>query len=432
MSLSRRTFLQAGAIAALPASVYRNAFCAEESPSERVRTAMIGVGNQGGPSNNLKYFNKNVVAVCDVDRTYLARAEEFVQKNQGQKPAAYGDFRKVLDAKDVDAVVITVPDQWHAYMTIEACKAGKHVYCEKPLTLVIDEGPKMIAAARKHNRVVQTGSMQRSGLEFIEAVKLVKGGAVGKVSEVVVTLPAPNWVAPRVKDAPPNAPVADSPPPPELDYDLWLGPAPQRPYNKMRLHYYFRFYWDYSGGQQTNFGAHHLDIAQWGLGMDESGPVSIEGSAVYHPEKWYETPDSAEVKYTYANGVVVTSKLGKDHGPAKQGTKFIGDKGTLFVYRGGIAMTPKDLVKGFELPKIAGAQANTSHVQNFYDCIKSGKKPNADVAIGHRSATVCHLGNIAVRTGRKIVWDPVKETIVGDADTAKWLSKEYRKPWALN
>ena len=426
MNASRRSFLKsslaAGSIAALPASLYRAAFAAEP-PSERVRTAMIGVGNQGGPKNNLKYFLKNVVSVCDLDSNYLDAAAAFVEKNAGTKPVAQKDFRKVLDAKDVDAVVITVPDQWHAYMTINACAAGKDVYCEKPLTLAIDEGPKMIAAARNGKRIVQTGSMQRSSSEFEMAVKLVQGGAIGKVKEVNVTLPSPNWIARA------GMPVPDSAPPAGFDFDTWLGPAPLRPYNKNHVHYLFRFYWDYSGGQQTNFGAHHLDIAQWGLGMDGSGPVSVEGTAKFHPEMWYETPDTTEIKYTYANGVVMTCRQKLNTVNADQGTEFVGEKGTIFVVRGKLTATPAEIAKGFAIPK--GESANQRHVNNFFDCVKSRKLPAADVAIGHRSATVCHLGNIAVRTGKKIAWDPAKEMIVGDAEAAKWLSREHRKPWVL-
>jgi predicted dehydrogenase len=426
MSLTRRSFMKtglaAGSIAALPASLYRNAFAAEP-PSERVRVAMIGVGNQGGPSNNLKYFLKNVVAVCDVDKNYINRAVDFVDKGTHTKPVTYGDFRKVLDAKDVDAVVVTVPDHWHAYMTIHACMAGKDVYCEKPLTLTISEGPKMIEAARMHKRIVQTGSMQRSGTEFASAVKFVQGGAIGKVKEVKVGLPKPNWLD-RPKG---NMPVPDSAPPPELDYDMWLGPAPQRAYNKNHVHYLFRFYWDYSGGQQTNFGAHYLDIAQWGLDMDESGPASAEGTATYHPQKWYETPDSADITYTYANGVVLRCFLG--HKEVKEGTEFIGEAGSLYVARGKLTASPAEAIKGYEYPK--GESTNVRHVANFFDCIKTRKLPVADVSIGHRSATVCHLGNIALRSGKKIVWDPAKEQIVGDTEAAKWLSKEYRKPWSL-
>ena len=387
---------------------------------------MIGVGNQGGPKNNMKYFLKNIVALCDLDKTYLSEASAFLQKEAGLSAVMTDDYRRLLDAKDVDAVVVTVPDQWHALMTIEACKAGKDVYCEKPLTLLIGEGKPMIDAARKHKRVVQTGTMQRSGIEFKLAVELLQKGIVGKVRTVNVTLPSPNWIA-RAK-----SPVPNSAPPEGFDYNRWLGPAPLRPYNKNHVHYLFRFYWDYSGGQQTNFGAHHLDIAQWGLGMDESGPTSVEGSAVFNPDGWYETPDTTDIKYTYANGVVMTCRQKLDTKNTDQGTEFVGEKGSLFVYRGGIVTNPPELLKGVELPKIVNSQANISHVNNFFDCVKSRQAPAADISIGHRSATVCHLGNIAVRTKKKINWDPKTETIVGDVKASKWLMKEYRSPWSLN
>jgi predicted dehydrogenase len=428
MTLSRRQFAAAGLLA-VPAITYRNALMAAQPPSERVRVGMIGVGNQGGPKNNMKYFGKNIVAICDVDTNYLAEAGAFQEKNGQPKPAAYGDFRKLLDAKDIDAVVVTVPDQWHCLMTVMACEAGKHVYCEKPLTLVVSEGPKMIAAARKHKKIVQTGSMQRSGREFETAVKMVRDGAVGKVHTVNVGLPKPNWSNYQIaKGAAERTPIADAPPPPELDWDLWLGPAPDRKYNKFRVHYLFRFFWDYSGGQMTNFGAHHLDIAQWGLGMDETGPVSIDGKAVYHPKGHYETPDTTDITYTYANGVKLHCLQG---GLYPQGTEFIGDKGSLFVGRGVMKSSIPDLLKGIDWKEKAGQSPNTKHVQNFFDCIKSGKLPAADVAIGHRSATVCHLGNIACRVGEKIAWDPAKETIVGNAKAQAMLTKEYRKPWAM-
>jgi predicted dehydrogenase len=425
---SRRSFLKetvfGGAILGLSPRTHRTLFAAE-SPSERVRVGMIGVGNQGGPKNNMKYFLKNIVALCDLDKTYLAEAGDFLQKQAGLSSMMTDDYRRLLDAKDVDAVVVTVPDQWHAVMTTEACKAGKDVYCEKPLTLMIGEGRPMIEAARKHHRVVQTGTMQRSGVEFKMAVELIQKGIVGKVHAVNVTLPSPNWIA-RAK-----SPVPDSAPPEGFDYNRWLGPAPLRPYNKNHVHYLFRFYWDYSGGQQTNFGAHHLDIAQWGLGMDDSGPTSVEGSAVYNPDGWYETPDTTDIKYTYANGVVMTCRQKVDTKSSDQGTEFIGEKGSLFVYRGGIVANPPELLKGIEIPKIVNSQANTSHVNNFFDCVKSRKTPAADISIGHRSATVCHLGNIAVRTKKRIQWDPKTETIVGDAEASKWLMKEYRSPWRL-
>lgn len=425
---SRRSFLKetifGGAILGLSARSHRSIF-AQVPPSERVRVGMIGVGNQGGPKNNMKYFLKNIVAMCDLDKNYLAEAAAFLQKEANASAVMTDDYRRLLDSKDIDAVVVTVPDQWHATMTIEACRAGKDVYCEKPLTLVIGEGKPMIDAARKNSRVVQTGTMQRSGVEFKLAVELLQKGIVGKVRAVNVTLPSPNWIARAGK------PVPDSAPPEGFDYNRWLGPAPFRPYNKNHVHYLFRFYWDYSGGQQTNFGAHHLDIAQWGLGMDESGPTSVEGSAVFNPDGWYETPDTTDIKYTYANGIVMTCKQKLDTKNPDQGTEFIGEKGSLFVYRGGIITNPPELLKGVEIPKIVNSQANISHVTNFLDCVKSRKTPAADISIGHHSATVCHLGNIAVRTKKKIVWDPKTETIVGDPEASKWLMKEYRSPWTL-
>lgn len=425
---TRRSFLKhsalGGVILGLSAKSYRSTFAAE-APSEHVRVGMIGVGNQGGPKNNMKYFLRNIVAMCDLDQNYLNEASDFLKKQANLSAMMTDDYRRVLDAKDVDAVVVTVPDQWHAIMSIDACKAGKDVYCEKPLTLVIGEGRPMIDAARKYNRVVQTGTMQRSGKEFKLAVELVQKGIVGKVSAINVTLPSPNWIARAGK------PVPDSNPPEGFDYDRWLGPAPYRPFNKNHVHYLFRFYWDYSGGQQTNFGAHHLDIAQWGLGMDDSGPVTVAGTAVYNPDGWYETPDTTDLTYTYANGVVMNCKQKLNTKGPDQGTEFVGEKGSLFVYRGGIKANPPELLKDVAIPKIVNAEANQAHVDNFFDCVKSRGKPAADISIGHRSATVCHLGNIALRTKKKIQWDPKTETIVGDAEAAKWLTKEYRSPYSL-
>jgi predicted dehydrogenase len=416
---TRRQALAAGAILTLPAATYRRAF-AGRPPSERVRVAMIGVGNQGGPANNLKYFApaSDVAVLCDVETEHLAKSSAFLEKS-GLKAEHAADYRAVLDRKDIDAVVVTVPDQWHCKMTVEACRAGKDVYVEKPLTLTIGEGPLMVNAARQFKRVVQTGTMQRSGQEFATAVKLVRAGAVGKVREVKVGLPPPIWVD-RAK-----MPVPDGPVPDTLAYDQWLGPAPFRPYNKNHVHYLFRFFWDYSGGQQTNFGAHHWDIAQWGLGMDGSGPVAVEGTAKYHPKGWYETPDYTEIKYTYADGTVV---YGGQQFAKRQGAEFVGDKGTLFVGRGKLEASG-DILKGVTWDK--KASPNVAHVGDFLGCVKSRKAPVADVAIGHRSATVCHLGNIAVRLGRPLKWDPVSERFAGDAEADKWLMKEYRKGYEL-
>ncbi|QEL13339.1 Gfo/Idh/MocA family protein [Limnoglobus roseus] len=426
LPFSRRRFLGAsGAILALPAVTYRAAFGADTPPSEQVRVGHIGVGLQG--TGNLGHYVKtNSVAVCDVDKTHLAAAAARVEKDGKRKPVVEEDYRRILDRKDVDAVVVTTPDHWHALITVAACKAGKDVYCEKPLSLVIAEGRAMVNAARENKRIVQTGSMQRSAKEFHKACELVRNGAIGKITKVLVGLPAPNWVD-RAK-----MPVPDSAPPAELNYNLWLGPAPERAYNEKHVHYLFRFFWDYSGGQQTNFGAHDLDITQWGLGMDDSGPTTIEGTATFNKNKWFETPETANITYTYANGIPVHCTLGKGGNPG--GVTFQGDKGVIYVRRGKIEVTLNGQAVADPYKLATGdvkLYVSTNHHKDWLDCIKSRKLPVCDVEIGHRSATVCHLGNISVRTGRKITWDPAKEEIVGDAEAAKLVTKQYREPWKL-
>jgi predicted dehydrogenase len=411
---TRRTFLRYG-VGVSAALSFPAILRAGDKPSERIRIGCIGVGNQG--KGNLGAHIKNVVAVCEVDKTRLAEAKARVEKSNGGTCAAYSDYRKLLDDSNVDAVVVTTPDHWHALITIDACAAGKDVYCEKPLTLTVAEGRAMVNAARRHKRIVQTGSQQRSGKEFRQACELVRNGYIGKVHIIKVGLPGVNFSGPA---------VPDSTPPAELDYDFWLGPAPMKPYNQKHVHYNFRFFWDYSGGQMTNWGAHHLDIAQWGLGMDESGPVSIEGTAKYHKDRWYEVPESFDVVWTYANGVKILGGQAQ-----KGGTLFIGDKGTIHVNRGKIESDPADILKTKLAEKDVHLYESKSHHGNWLECIKSRKLPVCDVEIGHRSATVCHLGNIAIRSGRKITWDPSKEEILNDKDAAAMLSRPYRAPWKL-
>ncbi len=416
---SRRDFLKqaglgAGALFALPAFSY-NRLAAATPPSEQVRIGSIGVGNQGRP--NLRIHLKDAVAVCEVDKNRLAEAKATVEKANGGTCAAYGDYRKLLDDKNVDAVIVTVPDHWHALITIHACEAGKDVYCEKPLSLTIGDGRAMVHAARRNKRIVQTGSQQRSGANFRKACELVRNGYLGKIHTVRVGIPGVNFRGPAVPDADP---------PPELDYDFWLGPAPKRPYNVNRVHYNFRFFWDYSGGQMTNFGAHDLDIAQWALGMDESGPVSAEGKARYHKQHWFEVPEWCEVVYHYASGVKLICGQGE-----KGGTTFEGEKGSLHVNRRGLTTTPADLAKQELKDTDVHLYVSKNHHANWLECIKTRKAPICDVETGHRSATVCHLGNIAIRIGRKITWDPNKEEIVGDTEAAGMITRPYRTPWRL-
>jgi len=263
--------------------------------SDKVTMGVIGAGIRG--LENMETLLKaggNVAMVCDLYDGHLRRAQEI----QAHTPTTK-DYREVLDRKDIDAVMIATADHWHQPIALAAMRAGKDVYCEKPLTLTVAEAVAMMKVSKDTGKIIQTGSQQRSAKEFRQACELVRNGALGTLKQVKVGLPGPNWVD-RAKK-----PVPDSDPPAALDYDFWLGPAPERHYNANRVHYLFRFFWDYSGGQLTNWGAHHLDIAQWGLGMDESGPVAVEAKARYHKDGWYEVPQWCEIVYKYANGTTV-------------------------------------------------------------------------------------------------------------------------------
>jgi predicted dehydrogenase len=431
MKSNRRDFLRttmlgaAGAAASLaPMIVSPRVFGSPKSaaPSDRVRLGFIGVGNRGG--QNIEEFLErrgrcDVVALCDVDSSYLANALGKVKQLTDRSCKTYGDYGKLLEDPNVDAVVISTPDHWHALATVDACRAGKDVYCEKPLTLTIAEGQAMIAAARANQQIVQTGSQQRSDERFRRACELVRSGRIGKVHTVRVGISGNNF-GQKIK-------VSDlRVPPPELDYEFWLGPAPYRPYNPNHVHYNFRFFWDYSGGQMTNWGAHHLDIAQWGLGMDESGPISAVAKAKYNKGAQYEVPDWCEVTYEYDNGVTAICGQGQPGG-----TIFEGGDGKIHVTREKLVVTPESLAAEPLGSSDVHLYASDDHYVNFLDCIHSRKLPICDVAIGHRSATVCHLGNIAIRSEKKVHWDPAKEQVVGDDDLARMTSRPYRAPWAL-
>jgi len=441
--ISRREFLRRGRNATIGVGIglalpnlflNRTKAATGENPSEMVRIGAIGCGGQG--NSNIGAVMKNVVALCDVDSKHLAATQARVEKANGSKVAVFGDYRKMLESKDIDAVLVSTPDHWHALASADAMVAGKDVYCEKPLTLTIHEGQVLVKLARKYNRVFQTGSQQRSDSKFLKACEYIRNGRIGKVKRVLVGLPGVNYVETLQRGNKPLT-VPDSEPPPELNYDLWLGPAPYRPYNVNRVHYLFRFFWDYSGGQMTNWGAHHLDITQWALGMDESGPVEIEGTARWNAEKLYETPQTFHITYRYANGTVVECNSGE--GKYKMGCTFEGEKGTIYVNRGALTFDPESIeedplkendVRLYPAYKDI-SRSRSPHHANWLDCIKTRKPPICDVAIGHRSATVCHLGSISLRAGKKFKWDPAREEVVGDPEVAKWVSKPYRAPWKL-
>ncbi|MBX3443399.1 MAG: Gfo/Idh/MocA family oxidoreductase [Planctomyces sp.] len=412
--INRREFVARAALAAAPLVLPRSVFGA----NDRIRLAFIGVRNQG--TNNLKAFQSrpvDIVAVCDVDAEIAARAAALVSAD-GRPCDIADDYRRILDRDDVDGVVITTPDHWHARMTIDACQAGKDVYCEKPLSLTVAEGRRMVDAARQNARVVQTGSQQRSSPEFRKAVRLVRGGALGDIRTVLAGLPECNHPGPL---------GPDSAPPSHLNYDAWLGPAPWRPYNEKRVHYNFRFWWDYSGGQMTNFGAHHIDIAQWGLDADGTGPVAVEGQAEFHPDGVHEVAERCRIVHAYASGVRLI--VGQQQPDIPQGTTFIGERGRLHVNRGRLSSEPREIVEEADESRLPEVVESNDHHGNFLECMANRANPIADVEIGHRSATVCHLGNIVARLGRGVRWDPETETISGDAEAQAMLDRPARAPW---
>ncbi|MBP7828255.1 MAG: Gfo/Idh/MocA family oxidoreductase [Verrucomicrobia bacterium] len=428
-TLTRRAFLRVagqasfgiGAGLALPQLfLNRTRAATGQNPSELIRVGFIGVGAQG--RNNINALMKHAVAVCDVDQSHLASAAAHVEKALGSKCKTFSDYRRLLEDKSIDAVCISTPDHWHALPAIHACEAGKDVYVEKPMTLTIREGQVLEKTARRTGRIVQNGSQQRSDTRFRRACELLRSGYLGRIKVIHVGLPGTNY-ADRAK--PPLVP--DREPPPELDYDFWVGPARWRPYNVNRVHYLFRFFWDFGGGQMTNWGAHHLDITQWALGMDESGPVSIEASATWNPDGWFETPQTFEVIYEYANGLKVITRSPSP----RTGCRFECEKGVLHVNRGLLVTEPEELLAAAPAETQVKLYQSAQHYQNWLDCIKSRQRPICDVAIGHRSSTVCHLGNIAIRTGKKVKWDPVKEQIIGDPALAVWTDNPYRAPWKL-
>ena len=417
---TRRQFLAAaGPALAAPYVLRSRALGAPdgEPASDRVAVGIIGFHNIGkhhlGAALRMKQFELR--GCCDVDKKILAMALGRAAKAGREKVPHWGDFRHLLDAKDVDAVVVATPDHWHAPMTILACKAGKDVYVQKPFALTLREGRRMVEAVRKHKRILQTGSQHRSKNHTRLACELVRSGRIGKLHTIRTGLARVNW---------PPPPVADGEPPPELDYNLWLGPAPWRPYNAKRVHYNFRFFWDYSGGQMTNFGHHANDLAQWGNGSELTGPVLAEGAAEYGPPGWYEVPKTSNATLTYANGVRLICSTG---GPS--GALFEGTDGKILCGYGKMVCAPPDIANEPLGPKHVRLYKSADHHANWAECIKTRKPCICHEEIGHRSASVCHLANVAIRLKRRIRWDPEKETIAGDDEASKMLDKPYRKPW---
>ncbi len=385
-----------------------------------VRVACIGLGCMGLP--NLKQFlsmpDVRVVAICDVDRTRLEAGVSAVQEAGEPVCDAVADFRELLRRDDVDAVVVSTPDHWHALQSVLAMRSGKDVYVEKPFSLTVAEGRAVCETARETGRICQVGCQQRSSAEFRHACELVRNGRLGTVRHVDVIIP-PNNREPPEDGSPMPVPAT-------LDYDLWLGPAPAAPYHERRCHYCFRFVSDYSGGQLTNWGVHMVDIVQWALGTDATGPVAVSGAGTFPVGPLFDTADTVDVTWTYADGITVGCRSGL---PPR--ITFSGSRGSLTVGRGQIETEPATLAAeplgegDLRLPR------SHDHYRNFIDCVRTRQEPICPPETGHRSTSLCLIANIAIRLGRPLAWDPVAEQFPGDAEATALLARPMRPPWRL-
>lgn len=395
--------------------------------SDRIVMAGIGFGMQG-PSNMADFLEKPEVqwaAVCDLDTEPLAMAKGMADKKYGNKSCAtYRDFRELFLRKDLDAVSIAVPDHWHAILAISALRAGLDVFGEKPLTHTLREGRALCDAVKRYGRVWQTGSWQRSVENFHQAAELVRNGRIGKIKRIEVGLPQGHYDFAGTFGQ--EALVA---PPKNLDYETWIGPAPWWPYCKARVHMNWRWNMDFGGGQYMDWIGHHLDIAHWGMGWDETGPVEIEAEGEYPTSGIYNSPTRYYVRAKYADGTPMV--LAGGHDEIWSGTKWIGEYGWIWVDRGQFETEPAGLKREVIGPDEVRLYKSRDHWQNFLDCVKSRGRTIAPAETAHRSASVGHLGVIAMEVGRKIKWDPATETIIGDPEAERLLGHSYRKPWQL-
>jgi predicted dehydrogenase len=434
---TRRTFLAAATAASYARILGAN---------ERVQVGFIGYGLIG--AQHVHDFkaepDADLVAMCE---TYQPRLDQGLQAC-GPRAKSYRDFRRLLDDKDIQAVVVSTPDHWHCLMSMMACAAGKDVYVEKPLSLFIREGRWLTGVARRHNRVVQVGTQQRSGKHYQRARDLIRQGYLGKVHSV--RMGSFRNIVPGFGSPPDGAAPAD------FDYEMWLGPAPKRPFNPHRGIYHFRWFWDYSGGQMTNLGAHSIDILQWYLQV--KGPAAaVSFGGRFALEDIGETPDTQDALFEYPGFTSIYSCREASSGSrGGGGLEFFGTKGSMRVDRGGFEVIPDvKAIPENAIPRFKGhptggpRRAETKperwvealkepgssdeqfalHTRNFLDCVKSRKRPISDVEDGHQVAAACHLANISLRLGRKVRWDPGKEEIPNDREAAAMLERPYRKPW---
>ncbi|MBP7825115.1 MAG: Gfo/Idh/MocA family oxidoreductase [Verrucomicrobia bacterium] len=421
----RQTALGTAALASLSGPAIR---ATRAAANDQIRVGLIGSGSMGCGDLDCFLLNPGVecVVVCDVDDAHLKNALAVCQKRERKQPDTVKDFRRVLDRQDVDAVIIATPDHWHALPTVLACQAGKDVYVEKPLATTIDEGRAMVTAAQKHNRIVQMGSQWKSCQHIIDAAAFVKSGKLGPVSMVRA------WA--WLDWQPEMAALPDEAPPPGLDYDLWLGPAPKRPYNKNRCHYNFRWFWDYAGGLMTDWGVHLINMAL--MGMDSAPPRTVcatGGTFVQRDSR--ETPDSQIATYEFPDYLLQwehKSGVGVGLNGRSWGVSWSGTEGTILLNDAGWELLIEKRKASLEPEQHkSSGDPRPAHIRNFLDCMKSRQQPVLNLEAGHHVSTVAHLGNIAFRSGHTLHWDAVNERIPNHPDADALVGVKYRSPWQL-
>ena len=431
---TRRSFLKNSAVTAagLAIAPVLTGFGKPVAPSDKVKIGLIGCNGQGW--SNLSAYLENPVteciALCDIDDSVLRRRAGNVEKIRGAKPAGlYKDWRRVIDNKDVDLVIIGTPDHWHCIQMVAACEAGKDVYVEKPIGRTIEECNLMVKAAKKYKSIVQVGQWQRSDPHWQDAVDFVKSGKLGKI-RLVRVFSYQGWC--------PTIPVlADEPVPEGVDYDMWLGPAPSRAFNRNRFHFTFRWFWDYAGGLMTDWGVHLLDYALFAMNVTAPKSIMAMGGKYGYPDDACETPDSLQAIYEFDSfNVLWDHAIGIDDGAygRNHGLGFVGENGTLVVDRAGWEVIPEKVnskIRMEAVPLKRGSnQGLSNHVKNHLECIANrDPKTNADIEIGAHIAKFSALGNIAYRTGKKLVWDGTRFT--NDTEANNYLVPDYRAPWKL-
>ncbi len=421
---SRRRFL--GSAAALAAG-WRAA-----GANDRIRVGLIGCGgiSRGDLSAFLSYPEVDCPVVCDVDDAQIAKGAALVEKLRGHKPDAVKDFRRVLERKDVDAVLVCTPDHWHALPTVLACQAGKDVYVEKPLATTIAEGRAMVEAARRHGRVVQMGTQWRSGAHYQEAVEWVQSGKLGKIRQVRAWAYL-DWVG-GIGNPP------DGEPPAGVDYDFWLGPAPARRFNPNRFHFNFRWFWDYAGGLMTDWGVHLINLALWAMGPAPPRSVVSSGGK-YVCDDNSETPDTQSALYEFPGYTLIWEHQtlgGVGLGGRPHGLTFSGSEATLILDARGWEVIPEPKKRNLSLKRVVNPQdrdadGRRAHVGNFLAAMRSRQAPATNVEVGHLVSTVAILGNIALRTESRVIWDATQECVVRNAAAQALVGRVYRKPWSL-